>query len=181
MASLSPSASSMSSVDVAGNVAAVRRVAGALHDAWGEGGFGPDMTEVAEVSSVPSVHCRFLSFAASVSRSTTPFGHSVTMTPGSSSGSYTQRLPCSKQISGLSSTSGASYRRGGAAADPTGLQGDPFAVPRIVPESPQGLAVLGAVCYCLGHDHGLEGADPVSVDPGSPGGGPSRSRRCRPG
>ena len=39
---------------IAGNVAAVRRVADALHDAWAEGGLGRDMTEVAEVAAAGS-------------------------------------------------------------------------------------------------------------------------------
>ena len=38
-------------------------------------------------------------------RSTTPFGHSLTIIPGSFSGSHTQALPCSKQILRLSSAS----------------------------------------------------------------------------
>ena len=47
-------------------------------------------------------------------------------------------------------------------------QGDPLAVPRIVPESSQDLAVLGAVCWRLARDHVIEGADPVSVDLAAP-------------
>ena len=45
-------------------------------------------------------------FSSRWCRSTTPFGHSVTMIPGSSSGSYTHALPYWKQISRLSSVSG---------------------------------------------------------------------------
>ena len=36
---------------VAADVAAVRRVADPLHDAWAEGGLGRDTTEIAEVAA----------------------------------------------------------------------------------------------------------------------------------
>ena len=45
---------------VAADVAAVRRVADTLHDAWAEGGLGRDTTEVAEVAAAG---CRVIGLA----------------------------------------------------------------------------------------------------------------------